>query len=107
MTKHDRTLDHYGVEDDTTTILSANVGRYAAGAILHDVLVDLQERLAFIESSPGTVVMSFTAGASLFISGYSFTADAVIVSKVGSFTANALLVGTARRSLAANAYLID
>ena len=106
---HDRTLDHYGVEDDTTTILSSSIGRYASGAVVHDVLVDLNARLTFIEAyGDVAVVLSFTANAVRFKTGLSFAADAYInTGASSSFTANASLHGTVERSFSANAYFID
>lgn len=83
---HDRTLDHYGTEDDTTMVLGSTIGPYPEGMVLHDVLVDLARRIAFIEATGcGTLIFPFTADAWIR-KDYTFTADCVISSFAGSFT---------------------
>ena len=106
---HDRQLDHYGVEDTTTTILQTDIGRYPAGIDLQTVLEDLHARLTFIEGfGDVTAVFSFSADAIKFKAGLTRTADAYItLGAVGSFTADALMDGTIEAGLAANAYLIE
>lgn len=104
---HDRTLDHYGVETDTTAVLSAPIGRYPIYTTVHDVLVDLDARLTFIEANPATVVRSFTMDAYVLRIN-TFAADSYIhVGGYSSFTADASLHATVTRSFTANAYLID
>jgi hypothetical protein len=104
---HDRTLDHFGVEDTTTAVLSAPIGRYPQYAVLQDVLVDLDSRLTFIEANPDSVVLSFTADAYILRIN-TLTANAYIhQGQVGSFTADASLHATVDSSFTANAYLID
>lgn len=106
---HDRELDHYGVEDTTTTILQDDVGRYLAGTDLQTVLEDLNARLTFIEAFGCDVsVHSFTANAIRFKGGLTFTEDAwITLGSVSSFTVDAHLIGTISRDLSANAYLIE
>lgn len=105
---HDRTLDHYGVEDTTTAVLSAPIGRYPQYTTVQDVLLDMDRRLTFIEGAGcGTIVRSFTMDAYILRIN-TLTADAYIhQGQVGSFTANASLHATVSRSFTANAYLID
>jgi hypothetical protein len=106
---HDRTLDHYGVEDATTTLLQTDIGRYVAGTTVQDVLEDLHARLTFIEAfGDTTAVFSFTANAVKFKAGLTRTADAwITLGGVGLISANAHLIGTISTSFTANAYFIE
>jgi hypothetical protein len=86
--EHNRGLDHYGVEEVSTSVLDAAVGRYAAGTDLQTVLADLINRLDFIETASGTTG--------------SFSGDAVIVAFLGSFTADAFI----QPSFTADAFIV-
>lgn len=119
---HDRTLDHYGTEDTTTTTLSATIGRYAAGTSLQDVLADMIGRVTRLETidcfgnsftanaviarylvanavikktqSPGGLGFSLYADAYL-ANQFSFTADAVkqaVQHETFSYTADAVFI---------------
>lgn len=106
---HDRTLYHTGTEDDSTLVLSAAIGRYAAGMTVHDVLVDFAARLTFEEEvGCDTRVFALTADAQIVrTTSASFTADASIRDPAKEFTANAVIVKSQAISFSANAMLIE
>jgi len=67
--QHDRTYDHRGTEDCTTVVLSADIGRYAAGTLLCDVLEDLIRRVSNLQTD---YTHGFhTAGLNAFLAPYS------------------------------------
>ena len=49
--RHDRTLDHTGVEDATTVVLASAIGQYPAGTTVQAVLASMVARFTAIESS--------------------------------------------------------
>lgn len=89
MVLHHRTYDHRGTEDCESVVLSAAIGRYAAGTSLCDVLVSMAERLAQLQgdynhgfasiSLSAWVVPSGGAGALGFIGIYSLIRDVLSV----------------------------
>lgn len=100
--RHNRTTDHEGTQDDTTVVLSAAIGPYAAGTTVHDYLVALTARLTALEDNVrywGTftgnayIALHWLGNAVLkkTISG-TLTGDAVITHG-GSFTGNAVIRG--------------
>lgn len=113
--RHHRTRDHFGTEEDDVVVLSAAIGKYAAGTTVATMLADLVARLESLEGSNHRVG-SFTASA--FIqpviranaviqrtqSG-SFTANAVIT-KGGTLSLNATIRRTQTGSLTANAVIV-
>jgi len=118
--RHDRTLDHTGVETADVVVLSSDIGPYPAGTTVQVVLQSFASRLAALEQANRvfgfwrvdafirpyfyvnaikrrSVSGSFTADAVVTIVGpHSFTANAVIFSPGSgsshSFTVNAFLV---------------
>lgn len=101
--RHDRTIDHTGVEDTTTVTLSTAIGPYPAGTTVQIVLADLMARLVSLDAGVHSVA-HFTLDA--VIAAYfslnaviyrptsaTFTLDAAIsLSGPGTFTLNAALI---------------
>ena len=104
MTQHDRTLDHYGTEDTTTTVLASAIGQYPTGEPLHDVLASLVARLDFIELNGDDTRVGYILANAIIqkVPEASFTADAFIVGFIGSFTADAFI----QLSFTADAYIV-
>ena len=86
---HDRTLDHHGTEDTTTSVLSAAIGRYPAGTTVQEVLADMIGRLTRLET--------YTIG------GHYFTANAVLIGE--AFSADAIIKNTRSILLVLDAYI--
>lgn len=101
---HDRTLDHYGTEDTTTTVLATQIGQYPAGTTLHDVLVSMVARLDFIESVGDTTRVGYLLADAIILKTISstLTADAFLVGFIGSFTADAFI----QPSFTADAFIV-
>lgn len=106
---HDRTLDHYGVEDTLTLELAEPIGRYPAGMIVQDVLEDFVARLTFIEAvGCDTRLFAFTDDAIVrVIQAPSFTADAMIRDPSKELTLDALIYRVQSTTLTANAVIIE
>lgn len=101
---HDRTADHYGVEDTTTAVLAADIGRYAAGLTVQDVLTDLVARLEQVEQA-GSGTLFFAVVARSIVQktiNDAVNADAWI-NLAGSFSADAVLLA----GITANAVIIE
>jgi len=105
--EHDRTLFHYGTEDDETTVLSEAIGRYPEGMSLHAMLEDFVARLAFVESiGCDTRIFAFASDAWIIQTALpSFTADAMLIGP--NFQADAVIVRPQSVSFTANAVFIE
>jgi len=124
---HDRTLDHYGTEDTTTAVLSADIGRYPAGTSLQDVLADMVARIESLELGCAThqyvtanaFIANYLTANAVFKktqdgggSPFQFIADASIGTGTFSFafTANAVLrsiTSSGTQTITADGFLID
>lgn len=95
--RHDRTIDHTGVEDATTVSLSAPIGLYPAGMTVQAFLDALTARVTALETG-NHVVRSFLFDAVL--SRLLFTLNAVkrVPVAAGFYNINAVLTLTVRRS---------
>jgi len=60
---HDRTYDHRGTEDCSIVVLTTDIGRYAAGTLLCDALLDLDRRVSQVDADyiHGFEVFSFAS----------------------------------------------
>lgn len=102
---HDRTLEHFGVEDLSTLALGTEIERYPAGTTVQDVVSDVLTRIGLLETSPNT--RSGYVSAFAYIYGwFSLTTDAVIALGGGaSFTADAVIATV--QIFTADAYIIE
>ena len=109
IAQHDRTLDHYGTEDTTTTVLSAQIGRYPAGMVLQDVLEDMAARLTYIEEIDcGTHIYALTGDSIVLVVGStSLTADAYIRDPAQECTADAVIYKNQTPSLTTDAVIVE
>lgn len=99
--RHDRTLDHTGVQTADTVVLTSTIGPYIAGSTVESVLLSMVNRLNDLDSTNrkfGTFTMNayipthFTLNAVIKRAvSASFTANAVITSAQKNFTANAII----------------
>lgn len=87
LLRHHRSRDHFGTQDDTTVVLSAAIGPYAAGATLSSVLEDLFDRLVAVSSQENRIG-SFTMD--VFVVPYFFVNAAKLKVQSGSFTVDAI-----------------
>jgi hypothetical protein len=98
--RHDRTLDHNGVQPSSSVTLSTAIGPYPAGTTVEAVLIDFAARLTILDSANRSFGV-FTASA--LIAAH-FSADAIIKGvPTGSFTVDAIL----GRAFTANAVIKD
>jgi hypothetical protein len=120
---HDRTLDHFGTEDTTTSVLSAAIGQYPAGTDLQTVLEGMIGRLVRLETmniegstftANAYIARYLTADAVLkknmtSVATFYFVASAQISNTTFSFTANAVKAAVAHpsTSFTADAFFID
>ncbi len=98
--RHDRAHDHDGTQDDTTVVLSADIGPYPEGTTVHDFLVGLSNRILELENNV-RYWGSFTGNA---VIAPHFTGDAVLKNTLSaSFTGDAVF----GRSFTGNAYIVS